>query len=393
MSIFRYLIRRLISGFLAFFIFTAVLFFGFNLLIPFDYIATQSLVLPTEAERDALREELGLDLPLWQQYVSWLEELSRGNLGREFSLGRQRTPVGALLEGAILSTLLVFVTGALVAFMVGNWLGRITAWRVPKWFSGSIAFGSIALYTAFPPWLAFLLGFLLIDRLGISAFQRLLRPSLWRGASYSQPDVMTNMMVSLLAMLVLLFIANKILQRLWRRSMPAYVTPFIILSGMYLIWSVGGYVPYALDIAKTGLLPFVTFVLLGFGDTMLLMQASMMDTRHETYVQTARAKGLPERIVRDKHAARNALLPVLSRFVINLPYLLTAIVIVERATNWQGVGDLLFKSIYDQNTFVYMDILVLVGLLALIARLSLDVLYLYLDPRIRYGEGSAVGAV
>jgi peptide/nickel transport system permease protein len=144
-------------------------------------------------------------------------------------------------------------------------------------------------------------------------------------------------------------------------------------------------VPYALDIIKAGLIPFLTFVLLGFGDTMLLMQSGMIDTRHEMYIQTARAKGLPEKVVRDKHAARNAILPVLSRFVINLPYLLTAIVIVEQATNWHGVGDLLFFSIYNQNTFIYMDIMVIVGLIALVARLALDVLYAYLDPRIRYG--------
>jgi peptide/nickel transport system permease protein len=386
MSIFRYLIRRLISGLLAFFIFTGVIFFGFNLLIPFDYVTTLSLVLTGTAAREALRDELGLNLPLWQQYVNWLKGLAQGNLGREFTLFGEGTPVVDLLADAVPSTLLVFVTGALAAFAIGHWLGKLTAWRVPRWFSGSATFASIALYTAFPPWLAFLLGFVLIDTLGIPTFQRLPTRSLWIRVPFSQADIVTRMIYSLIAMLVVFFVLRWLVRRLWHRRLPSIAAPLIIIPGMYLVWVIGEYAPYAVDIAKVAALPFIAFVLLGFGDTMLLMQAGMVDTRHEMYIQTARAKGLPERIIRDKHAARNALMPVLSRFVINLPYLLTAIVILERATNWPGIGDLLFRSIYDQNTFIYMDILVIVGLITLLARLALDVIYVYLDPRIRYGD-------
>lgn len=381
---FRYMIRRLTSGILAFFMFTAILFFSFNLLIPFDYVSTLSLLLEGNEAREALREQLGLNLPLWQQYVNWLQGLARGNLGREFTLFGNGAPIPDLLAEAIPSTLLVFVTGALLAFALGYWLGKVTAWRAPKWFSGSITFGSIALYTSFPPWLAFLLGFVFIDSLGITIFRRFFTRSLWLTAPISEAAVMTRMVISLVATTILLVIVSRLVTRIWRRNLPIVVLVPVGLAGVYLIWLAGGYAPYALDIAQVALLPFLTFVLLGFGDTMLIMQSGMVDTRHEMYIQTARAKGLPEKVVRDRHAARNALLPVLSRFVINLPYLLTAIVIVERATNWPGVGDLLFRSIYNQNTFIYMDILVIVGLIALLARLALDVLYVFLDPRIRF---------
>lgn len=383
---FRYLLRRSLSGLLAFFIFTAVLFFSFNLLIPYDYVTTLSLVLEGAEAREALQEELGLNLPLWQQYFNWLRELARGNLGREFTLFGDGSPIAELLAEAIPSTLLVFVSGALVAFGLGHRLGKITAWRVPKWFSGSITFGSIALYTSFPPWLAFLLGYLFIERLDLFGLKKSFTRLLWIDAPFSHAEVMTRMIYSLLGALFVLLIVNWLLRRFWRRSIPTFLIFLLTLGGMYLAWWLGGYSFLALDIIKVALIPFITFVLLGFGDTMLLMQSGMVDMRHEMYIQTARAKGLPERVVRDKHAARNALLPVLSRFVINLPYLLTAIVIVEQATNWPGLGDLLFRSIYDQNTFIYMDILVIVGLIALLARLSLDVLYAYLDPRIRYGN-------
>lgn len=384
----RYLVKRLISGFLAFLIFTAILFFGLNLLIPYDFVTTLSLFLPGEEVREALRAELGLNLPLWQQYLNWLGRLLQGDLGLQFSLGGEGTPVTSLVVEALPTTLLVFVTGAFVAFLLGQWLGKVAAWHPPKWLSGSVAFSSIAAYTAFPPWLAFLVGFVLIDRLEflpISITSSGFRTRLWQTAETSPSQVMLDMVYSLLAMLFVLGILHWLVQRLWRRQIPLPLSIAVLAAGVYLIWLGGGYAIYAFDIMIVASVPFITFVLLGFGDTMLIMQTSMIDVRHETYIQLARAKGLPEKVVRNKHAGRNALLPALTRFVINLPYLLTAIVIVEHATGWPGIGMLLFNSIDNQNTFVYMGILVIVALIALVARLFLDVAYAYLDPRIRYG--------
>jgi ABC-type dipeptide/oligopeptide/nickel transport system permease component len=236
---FRYLIKRLLSGLFAFFIFTAVIFFSFNLLIPFDFVTTLSLQLAGTEARDALREELGLNLPLWEQYVNWLQEMARGNLGREFSLFRDGTPVAELLGEAIPSTLLVFVTGAFIAFMLGHWLGKLTAWRVPKWFSGSITFGSIAFYTSFPPWLAFLLGYLFIDKLELSVFERALSRSLWQLAPVSQSEVMTKMIVASVVMWLAVFVGQKVVWRIWRRSIPRLISLLVIFLGMYLFWSVG----------------------------------------------------------------------------------------------------------------------------------------------------------
>jgi peptide/nickel transport system permease protein len=151
---------------------------------------------------------------------------------------------------------------------------------------------------------------------------------------------------------------------------------------------VGGYLAFALDIMRIALIPFLTFLMLAFGDTLLLRQSGMRDVKHETYIQMARAIGVPEKRIRDKHASRNAILPVLSRFVINLPYLLTAAVIIEHATGWRGLGQVMYDTVYYQNSFVYMGILIVVGLIALIARLALDIAYAFLDPRIRYGQAS-----
>lgn len=386
----RYLTRRFVSGLIAFLAFTAVLFFSFNLLIPGDYVTTLSLILPGNEARDALRAELGLDQPLWRQYFLWLGHLAQGNLGNEFSnFGQRATPVSELLKVALPSTILVFVSGALVAFFLGQWLGKIISWRAPRWLSGAISLGSIGFYTAFPPWLSFLLGFAAIARLNISP--RLItsngfRSRFWREAPIPSWMVMRSMIFSILAMLVILILLRWLVTRLWRRRLHPLFLVILFCAGVYALWATADILPYAVNILQIAAIPFLTFVLLGFGDTVLLMQVSMIDTRHEQYVQLARAKGLPERLVRNRHAARNAMLPVLSRFIINLPYLLTAVVIVEKATGWPGVGDLLFTAIDDQNTFVYLAIIVIVGLLSLFARLTLDVAYVVLDPRLRYGD-------
>jgi peptide/nickel transport system permease protein len=139
-----------------------------------------------------------------------------------------------------------------------------------------------------------------------------------------------------------------------------------------------------MDVVTVVAVPVITYVLLSFGETMLIMRTSMMDTLKEEYITTAEAKGLPNAVVRDKHAARNALLPVLSRLVVSFPYLLTGLVIIEDTLGWPGMSGMLFNALYNQDVPVVMGGLILVGLLSAGARLILDVLYAYLDPRIRF---------
>lgn len=119
---------------------------------------------------------------------------------------------------------------------------------------------------------------------------------------------------------------------------------------------------------------------------MLIMRTSLREQHNQEYVSVARAKGLPESIVRDKHASRNAILPVISRFIITLPFLLTGIVIIEDVLDWPGVGSTLFSSLYQQDMPVVMMLFLLVGLVTLVARLILEVVLATLDPRLRIIE-------
>jgi peptide/nickel transport system permease protein len=131
----------------------------------------------------------------------------------------------------------------------------------------------------------------------------------------------------------------------------------------------------------------------------------MDDVMLEDYVMAARARGLPERRVRDVHAARPALLPVLSRFTVSIPYFLTGLVILEavfagvgagsgflgvleQIHGQPGLGTLIFNAVRTQNTPVIVGSLVVVGVLTLLLRIVLDVTHAALDPRIRFGEAT-----
>jgi ABC-type dipeptide/oligopeptide/nickel transport system permease component len=108
----------------------------------------------------------------------------------------------------------------------------------------------------------------------------------------------------------------------------------------------------------------------------------------EDYVFTARAKALPERSIRDRHVAPNAVLPAIARLITSVPYLITGLIIIERELHLNGVASLFFEAIESGNTPIIIGILTVVGLLGLVLRIVLDAIQATIDPRIRI-EGEA----
>jgi len=152
-------------------------------------------------------------------------------------------------------------------------------------------------------------------------------------------------------------------------------------GAMALTWGISR---YALDIVHHLILPILTLALINFAGTMLLTRNSMLETLREDYVQAARAKGLPEKTIRDRHAARNAMLPVVTSFVFTLATVLDGGVITETVFSWPGMGLTLLNAAQLQDIPMIVGVLVFTGALALVAHLMADVLYAFLDPRIRY---------
>ncbi|MFP4343861.1 MAG: ABC transporter permease [Anaerolineales bacterium] len=385
----RYLLRRVFSSLIALFVFLTFMFFVVQAMIPGDFTTQFSQALTAE-EREELRSELGIDQPLFTQYVRWMGHLVRGDLGRSL----YGFPVVQQLKNVIPYTLLVFLTGTLLAFLLGLWLGKVVAWQGSGILTGATVTTAISLYTAFPPWLAFLVTYFFARRLNMArdpfSYGKRLGGAthwelgVWYNAPLSPQQVALRAVVSFIAVAALLFLIDSLMQRQWKRRLPVPLALVLFLGGVVGSWHAFGFAPLALDIMIVAGIPIITYVLLSFGETMLIMRTSMIDTLKEEYVLTAQAKGLPDRVVRNRHAARNALLPVLSRFVVSFPYMLTGLVIIEDTLDWPGISKALFDALYQQDMPVVMGALLLVGVLSAVARLALDVVAAYLDPRIRF---------
>jgi peptide/nickel transport system permease protein len=390
----RYLTKQALLSLIKLFVFLTIMFFFIQIVMPGDFVDQYAMEYDAE-RREAIRTQFRLDLPLWQQYLLWLRRIITLDFGNDvFSFGE---PVADILKEVIPPTLLVFFTGTALAFLIGLWLGKRTAWQGSRLVSGLVTLGGLALFTSFPPWLAWLMtyffargtGYVImgsISGLRLRGFQGL-NDVVWKDVQVSPSAIMLRMFFTLVIVTTVFLLLNALLRRFTNRHFPGIVVLFLITAGNVGAWHLFRMETMAFDVLRIAWLPTLTYTLLSFGETMLIMQSSMTDVLKEEYINTAHAKGLSAPQVRDKHAARNALLPVLSRLVISLPYLLTGIVIIENSLGWPGMGSRMWNALYWQNLPVVMDMLMIVGFVTLVARLFLDVLSAYLDPRIRFDVG------
>ena len=140
---------------------------------------------------------------------------------------------------------------------------------------------------------------------------------------------------------------------------------------------------YAGDIAYHTILPVLTVTVVAFAGTALLTRTTMMEVLKDDYILTARAKGLSQRRIRDRHAARNALLPVVTSFIFTIVTIIDGSVLTETIFSWPGMGQLILDSVLNEDIPVAMATFSFIGVFALIAHFIADISYAYLDPRIR----------
>ena len=160
------------------------------------------------------------------------------------------------------------------------------------------------------------------------------------------------MLVSAISLVTFAFVAMLVIRRLGRR-VPSYAAVPVIAAGagvMVLGWIFSGIGGLALDILKHMILPVATLTLISFAGTMLLTRNSMLETIREDYVMAARAKGLPESQVRDRHAARNAMLPVITSLVYSLIFAIDGSVIIEVVFSWPGMGLTLLEAVRSETS-------------------------------------------
>jgi peptide/nickel transport system permease protein len=331
-----YLLRRLLL--------TIPILLGVSMLVFFMLHSAggdpATLMLGSRADPDAiaeLRAELGLDRPLWVQYVDFLSGAVRGDFGRSY---RSNSPVVAEIAARFPATIELAVAAMGIAVVVGVAVGTVAAVRRHTVFD-YLSSAGVLLGISIP---TFWLGIILIIVFG-----------LW---------------------LRWLPISGRVDPRLGADPSVPFLTVTSLLQGN---WAVAG------DAFRHLILPALTLAAWPAAIVARMTRASLLESLGQDYARTARGKGLPERLIVVRHAARNALLPVLTVVGLEFGTLLGGAVVTETIFAWPGLGQLTVAAIGARDYQVIQGVVVLLAAVFVVLNLMVDVLYAVLDPRIRYG--------
>jgi len=272
-----------------------------------------------------IRANWGLDQPVIVQYFYWLGNAFRGNFGVSYTTG---LPVMQEIIERLPATLLLMISSYILTLLITIPLGVISAVKKGSWFDNLVT---------------------------VISFAGMATPTFWFGL-----------------MLMLLFSV----QLGW---LPAV--------GMYDVGIGNKELGIRIfDVVRHMILPLLTMTLLGLAGMTRYQRAAMLEVLNQDYIRTARAKGLPERVVIFKHALRNALIPIVTILGLSLPDLFGGAFIIETIFAWPGMGRLGVMAIFQRNYPLIMGITVFSAVLIVLGNLLADMGYAWVDPRIRYGK-------
>jgi peptide/nickel transport system permease protein len=279
--------------------------------------------MPAPPEYEAeLRHLFGLDKPLYVQLLLYFKEVIHGNLGFSFFY---KQPVLDIVLGRMAATMYLMLSTLIFSAIVGVIFGVVSSKKPYSIQDNVITVVSIISYSV---------------------------PVFWLGQ------------------MMLLYLSLKL--------------DLFPISGMFSQREGYAGIRYALDVGYHLVLPVLALSTRHIALTSRLTRASMLEVMSEDYIITARAKGLDEKKVLVRHGLRNALLPVVTIVGLSFRFLLAGSVLVETVFAWPGIGRLMYDSIAIRDYPVLMGILLLVSSVVIIANLAIDILYGFLDPRVRY---------
>lgn len=324
---FKYLTKRVAVSVLIVWVLLTLLFLLLKAM-PGDI--TSLLINPNLESSDIqnLREQYGLGEPLWVQYLKWV----RNYLVLDFGYSLQnKQPVTALIAQRLPRTLVLFGTAFLMNYTIGIIAGIHFGWHRGSTTDKSGFVSGLTLYSVPFFWIAWML-------LLVFSFEGF-------GVSVLPFAHMTT----------------------------AFKSQFTLVE-------------LVTDILWHLVLPAASLVVVGWAGAMLVMRTSMQEILGAPYIEVARAKGLSPTTVKYKHAARNALIPVVTQAVIGIAFILDGAVIVEIVFSWPGMGQLLVNAILNRDFPTALASFFMLGVIIVVLRLLTDVVYTYLDPRIKFGE-------
>ena len=314
-----YISRRIIQALFILFIITAVCF----LLTHFSADPMSQYANRqgmTAADRAAIAHSLGLDQPLPIQYVKWLGLALHGNLGDSFF---SRQPVLLLIQQRLPLTLILMSTAEVFIILISLILGTVSA---------------IKQYSA-------------LDNV-ITSFSFI---------GYSMP---------------IFFIAFGLMQ-IFAVQFKAWHLPYLPTGAD--IWNPKDIVA----LARHMVLPVTCLVIIQVAGYSRFLRSSLLEVLGLDYIRTARAKGLSERVTLYKHALRNAILPFITIIGLDIPFLLGGALVTESIFAWPGMGRLFWEYAQRGDFPVVNGVLLLTSSAVVFFTIIVDVLYTFVDPRIR----------
>jgi peptide/nickel transport system permease protein len=285
---------------------------------------TRNRLVPAE-QVAALRRSFGLGEPLPQQFLHYVQNTLRGNLGISYEF---QQPVSSVIAGRIWPTVLLVGTSTILATVIGLQLGIHSAWSRGSRFDTWSTAGTLTLYAMPEFWLGILLVMLLAVGLG---------------------------------------------------PLPGYFPTGGLQSPGVDVWSLHG----VLDVAKHLTLPVLTLTLAYLAEYALVMRSSLLDELGADYLVTARAKGLRDSEVRRRHAVPNALLPAVTLVVLNLGFVVSGAITIETVFSIPGLGRLSYEALRVPDFPLLEGVFLLFSAGVIVANLVADLLYGVLDPRVR----------
>jgi peptide/nickel transport system permease protein len=322
-----YIVRRLLLALLTTWA-ISVLAFVIIQLPPGDYITayiaqmTASGTIVSQQLADALREQYGLDRPLWVQYVRWMKLVLRGDFGMALEWGK---PVSEVIGDRLWLTMALSVGAILITWLLALPIGIYSAVR-----------------------------------------------------QYSIGDYVATF-VGFIGLAVPSFMIALILMYLGFRYLGANIGGLFSDQFVEAPWSLAK----VWDLLKHLPLPAIILGLAGTAQLIRIMRANLLDELGKPYVMTARARGLSEWRVILKYPVRVALNPFASTVGYLLPYVVSGSIIVSLVLSLPTVGPLLLRALIAQDMFLAGTIVLLLGVLTVIGTLVSDLLLMWIDPRIR----------
>ncbi|HEW93136.1 ABC transporter permease [Candidatus Geothermarchaeota archaeon] len=320
----KYILKKVLSLLITLYIVITINFFLFRIM-PGNAVRLMFLDPRVSKENiDLMMKKFGLDKPLWMQYLIYIRETVSGNLGISFW---KNEPVINIIMSRLPQTIILLTIAIIVSTSLGIILGAYSAWR-----KGSLTDSVI---------------------LGLSLITYSI-PSFWNG---------------ILLLLVFSF---------WLNLFPLGGTGSIGISHASLMEQI-------LDFAWHSTLPLITLILYYLGGYVMIMRNSMLDVLSEDYIVAAYAKGLSDKRILWRHAVRNALLPVTTVTALNFGWMIAGVIEVEVVFSWPGVGRLVYDAIIQRDYPLLQGAFLIIAISVIIANFISDIIYGFLDPRIRKG--------